>query len=325
MHPYLRLQLHLRAAGEVNAAALAAPLLRRVLGKALIDRFCPFGRPLCEDRPKPPPQDSATKRPTPRDLCHLAEACPYGVLFAASRSPRPPYALYSPPPDDRGGSARVELTLYGPAWCLYAWALQAFADAFATGLGKTRQRWTVTEVDRILPDRRREPLTAGDLTTLSSVLSPDLLNLAIEPYLAPQPVTVQFLSPARLLRDGRLLPGREPVPFELVVARILDRFAGLYGKDASDALRPEIRGPIEAEAARVPVLSDDTRWLEVTDYSARSGSVLLLGGKVGRAVYGEGAARFLPILRAGEILHLGKNTASGCGRILVDLPPPPAP
>ena len=26
------------------------------------------------------------------------------------------------------------------------------------------------------------------------------------------------------------------------------------------------------------------------------------------------AARFLPVLRAGEILHLGKNTAAGCGR-----------
>jgi hypothetical protein len=44
---------------------------------------------------------------------------------------------------------------------------------------------------------------------------------------------------------------------------------------------------------------------------------MLLGGKMGRVIYGDGAARFLPILRAGEILHVGKNAASGCGRIEV--------
>ena len=39
---------------------------------------------------------------------------------------------------------------------------------------------------------------------------------------------------------------------------------------------------------------------------------LLLGGKVGRLIYGVEAARFLPILKAGEILHVGKNpTSSG--------------
>jgi hypothetical protein len=57
----------------------------------------------------------------------------------------------------------------------------------------------------------------------------------------------------------------------------------------------------------------------VPDYSARSRSELLLGGKVGRTVYGASAARFLPLLRAGEILHVGKNAASGNGRIQVAL------
>lgn len=368
MHPYLRLQLGLRPAGTEGAgdrdrsrgspakapaaseplhASLHAPLLRRVLGKALIDRFCSFGHPHCEDRPASPPParaaadqepsprppvpappaaaPPAAPRPRPRDLCQIAESCPYGVLFAASATPRPPYALFVPPGAGSGGAARVELTLLGPAWRLYPWALGALAEALRIGVGKDRRSWTVTGVHRVPPDRRPEPLAGADLARLPPTLAPDLLNLAIEPYLAPQPVTVLLLSPARLLRDGRLLPGKASVPFELLIARILDRFAGLYGSDASDALRPEIRGAIEAEAARVPVVEDDTRWLEVHDYSARSRSELLLGGKVGRIVYAEGAARFLPILRAGEILHLGKNTASGCGRIAVDLPPPPAP
>lgn len=188
------------------------------------------------------------------------------------------------------------------------------------GLGKQRRPWAVREVRRVAPDRRTEPLPRAESAAVPPDLAPDLVGLGVEPFLGVQPVTVDLLSPARLLRDGRLLPGAEPVPFALLVARILDRFAGLYGDHGSEVLRPEIRSVLEAEAVRVPLPADQTRWIDVRDYSARSGSEMLLGGKVGRLVYGGEAARFLPILRAGEVLHLGKNTAAGCGRIQVDLP-----
>jgi hypothetical protein len=115
-----------------------------------------------------------------------------------------------------------------------------------------------------------------------------------------------------------MIGGSEPVPFQVLVARILDRFASLYGQGASEILQPGVRSILEAEAAEVPLLADRTRWIEVRDYSARSGTEMLLGGKMGRMVYGGKAGQYLPLLRAGEMLHLGKNTASGCGRIRVN-------
>jgi hypothetical protein len=222
-------------------------------------------------------------------------------------------------PDATAGVARVDLTLYGPACRVYAWALGALGEALRRGVGKARGRWRVAEVYRVGPDRGCQPIAGYDLAGLPPTLVPDLVHPSVSRDPCRGAVAVDLISPARLLRDGRLLPGREPVPFDLLVARILDRFAGLYGEGASDLLRPEVRGPLEAEAARVPLLEDHTRWQEVHDYSARWRAELLLGGKVGRAVYGEGAARFLPLLRAGEILQVGKNAASGCGRIEVGL------
>jgi hypothetical protein len=314
MHPYLRLHLRVRPVGEGRGAPLLpAALVRRVLGKALIDVFCPFGEPRCQAA-----EGRGEERPRPQDLCHLAEPCPYGVLFAASRSPRPPFALYTE--EGEGGEALLEITLLGPAWRLYGWALAAVARAFQVGMGKERRAWEVVEVARQRPDRGRDVLCGGDLAALPSVLAPDLLGLGLEPFLAPQAVEVRLLSPARLLQAGRLLPGRKPVPFRLLVARILDRFQGLFGEGASEILHSEIRPAIEAEAARVPLLADETAWREVRDYSARSGAELLLGGKVGRLLYGPEAARFFPILRAGEVLHVGKNPTAGCGRMEVRLP-----
>ncbi len=333
MHSYLRLRVLVRPAGAESheppgmrcLSALAdlapdrhpfpSPLIRRVLGKALVDLFCPWGEPRCQPRHRrgTPPQ-------RPADCCVLARSCPYGVLHAASISARPPFAVYVLPSDaSRGVSQGLEFTLYGPATALYPWVLAGLQRAFRAGLGKRRQRWQIEEVLRVGPDRQPRRICGPDLDRLPPTLEPETLALTADRYQAPRPIEVRLLSPTRLIRDGKLLPPRTPVPFEILVARSLDRFRGLYGDAASDVLQPAHRRALEADAARVPLLSDRTRWLEVKDYSARSRSELFLGGRVGSLLYGDEAARFLPILRAGEILHLGKNVASGCGRIRVDV------
>ncbi len=315
-HTFLRLQVVLRPLDVRDVElTLPSPLLRRVLGKALIDLFCPYGKPRCQPRHQkgaPPLQ--------PAECCALARSCPYGVLFAASASARPPFAIYVPPTNSRDSTSRLlELSLYGPATKLFPWALSGLEQALHAGLGKSRRKWQIARVLRIRPDRKSLPICGSDLSRLPPIIEPDTLKLKADRYLAPRPIEVRLLSPTRLIRDGRLLPGHQPVPFDLLVARSLDRFRGLYGDGASDLLQPAIRDAIEADAARVPLLRDRTRWIEVKDYSARSRSELRLGGRIGQLVYGEEAARFLPILRAGEILHLGKNPASGCGRIQVDI------
>jgi len=318
MFSYLRLRLVLSpdsSAGHA-AAAFTGPRIRRVLGKAMVESFCPFGETLCQPRPQ-----VGSPPPAPSELCQLALACPYGVLFAGSHGSRPPFALCAFPRAEDDEPDVLELTLYGDAYRLYPWALLSLQRALRAGLGRQRHEWEVEEVRRVHPDRSEERLCGADLSELAPRLSPDLLGLTVEPYLAPQPVEITFLSPARLLENGKLLPGHEGVPLKLLVARILDRFRGLYGDEASEILDPAIRSVVESQAERVEILCDESSWHEVPDYSARGRSELLLGGKVGRLVYGGDAAPFFPILRAGEVLHVGKNPTSGCGRIAVDLLP----
>ncbi len=320
MHPYLRFHLLLRRVDpgprdphpRHERSLLAAAQIRRVLGKTFIDRFCPFGEPRCQAR-----QRGGKPRPA-RELCQLAASCPYGVLFAASHSPRPPFAIYVPEPDPEDDFGLVELSLFGPGWTFYPWALATLQQALRGGVGKARSRWEIQEVRRLGDDRSSEPVCGGDLSGLSPALRPDLLQLAVAGRDAAAPVEVELLSPTRLLRRGKLLPGRAAVPLDLLVGRVLDRFGGLFGAGASDLLRPEVRAELEARAARVKLLADHTRWVEISDYSARSGLEIRLGGKVGRLVYGRGAARFLDVLRVGEVLHIGKSVASGCGRLRAD-------
>ncbi len=288
--------------GSLRAARpLDAPIARRVLGKALIERFCPFGQPLCEE---------LKGLATPLERCALAQACPYGLLFAASLTARPPFALYVPVSPARGQTV-LELTLFGPAVSLFAWTVDAVVRALASGIGSRRVPYRVVSVTRLHADGSATQLSAGS-AAMAPRLVPDSLPLceAIDPH---SPVLVEFLSPTRLTVDGRLLMGGGAPPLAIVVARILDRFRDLFGEEALGA-RAWRRG-IVALAQSVDVVVDEVEWMEVDDYSARTGREMSLDGKVGRALFGAGAGAFLPILRLGEVLHLGKNAASGCGRI----------
>lgn len=328
---YLRLELALepvRGHGGGGRPAFPASVVRGMLGKALVDRFCPFGEPRCNPKggnraQKRPPGSGGKKPPrppTPADLCRLAEACPYGVLYAGSLTRRPPFALFVP--EESAGGHRpdrlIELTLYGPAWRDHAWTLQALQDALAERVGETGG-WRIAEVARVRPERTTERLAGSDLRDLPSDLEPNLLGLSPEPFLAPAPVAVRFRSPTHLLLRGKTIPRDEPIPFDLLIKSTLDRFEGLYGAEASAVLSKEIRSVVEAEAAEVELLEQEIEPAESSHVSKRSRHRLDLGGTVGRVLYAPDAAGFFHILRAAEILHVGKNPTFGCGRLQVDL------
>ena len=314
---YLRLEIEIeRPAGNSVAGAAPAPgRLRGALGKALVDAFCPFGEPRCDPKGK----DRPAPGEAPGELCRLADECPYGVLFAASLTRRPPFAVYVPETRGGGDPTVVEITLYGPAWHHYAWVLAGLGRCLGGDGPRDLAGLRLGTIRRLRPDRGNEALAKGDLTRVPADLTPDLLGLAPEVFVAPRPVAVELLSPTHLLSKGKPIPRERPVPFEILVKSTLDRFSGLYGDTASPALAPEVRSVVEAEAARVPLLKQDLQATEGSHFSRRSRAHLDLGGSVGRLVYGPEAAAFVHILRAAEILQLGKNTTFGCGRLRVDL------
>lgn len=239
MLPYLRFQLRINAVrGEDGSEnrPLTSALLRRVFGKALVDAFCVFGRPFCQPSP-------GSAQPAPLDLCALAHSCPYGVLFAGSRTGRPPFALHFWPPSD--GPWKLEITLFSDACRLYPWALSALQRACGRGLGRSRRRFRLEEVSRLLPDRRPQPLCGADLGRLDPALPPDSIGPFACPVRSAQPVQVDLLSPTRLIREGKLMKGSNPVPFSTLIARILDRLEGLYGEDSTEILQPQVRRTLE--------------------------------------------------------------------------------
>lgn len=152
---------------------------------------------------------------------------------------------------------------------------------------------------------------------------------------------VEFLTYARVVGKGRL---RSSLEFPLLFGAVLRRMAlPMYAHcgggtfplptghpiDALAVLRyfydrtsqvPEDRQAIRdafGRAEQVGITANRLRWEDWERYSTRQEDHMRLGGVVGTIRYTGPLDPFLPYLRLGEYIHVGKNTAFGLGQMAV--------
>ena len=75
----------------------------------------------------------------------------------------------------------------------------------------------------------------------------------------------------------------------------------------------DFRTPV-ARAEEVRTLQDETTWASFRRYSSFQSKSEPLEGVVGSAVYEGSMGEFLPLLRTGELAHVGKQAVFGLGR-----------
>jgi hypothetical protein len=78
-----------------------------------------------------------------------------------------------------------------------------------------------------------------------------------------------------------------------------------------------------ALAAQVITVAQQLHWSDWERYSGRQETRMKLGGIVGTVRYRGPCAAFLPYMRLGEYIHVGKNTAFGLGQMAVQAAPSP--
>jgi hypothetical protein len=122
-------------------------------------------------------------------------------------------------------------------------------------------------------------------------------------------LAIEFLTPTRLKFDGNLTCDLE---FHILVRNLLRRLSVLSYFHCGRRLDLDFKGLIE-RAMGVTRIKSNLRWVDWERYSARQGTTMLMGGFVGRAELKGPLAEFLPFLRLGELVHVGKGTVMGLG------------
>ncbi|MEW6278806.1 MAG: CRISPR system precrRNA processing endoribonuclease RAMP protein Cas6 [Candidatus Eremiobacterota bacterium] len=300
----LPLRFELEALDRVGLPAFSGSTFRGVMGRALKRVGCATGR-LCE-------------------ACEQPERCAYHYLFESQAPPDTgvnqgsaevprPFVL-EPPTGTRelapGEAFGLGLNLLGRGIGYLPFFVHCVLEMGRHGLGQRAARFRVKRVLACGPDRAARTFFEGD-----RVLSePEPWNLQALCETTPaRRVEVRFLTPARLTHQGELVGHPD---FHVVVRallRRLDLLSRVHGPGPVEADFPAL----VARAGEVRVAQQSFRWFDWERQSFRQNRSMRLGGVVGHAVYEGPLDEFVPLLQAGSVLHLGKATTFGLGKIAV--------
>jgi len=122
-------------------------------------------------------------------------------------------------------------------------------------------------------------------------------------------LTLIFETPVRIKDEGDLAVAE--LPFSLLAKRLYER-AVLLSHYHCRAEMEDVDKPLDG-ADKVRIKENRLRWYDWERYSARKGK-MKLGGLIGSITYEGDLERFLPLLRIGEYIHVGKAVVFGLGR-----------
>lgn len=279
--------------------------LRGAFGSAFRNLVCHDLRLLCKD-------------------CELHSNCPYGFIFTPTVPPEakklrlnqdiPRPFVIKPPLEKQSNYApgdrfHFELAVVGRAQEFLPYFIVTFEELGRRGIGIKRGQYSLTQLEaykgqgsweEIFHQRDRmvrqpgEPLSFGrfSLETDSSV----------------HRIRLRFLTPILLKEKGSWRKPR----FAPLMKRLRDRVNALSYFYCGEALEMDFREFGEA-AERIVTKEEDLSWVEERRHSKHRNLRHLLKGYLGEVVFEGDLAPFMPLLRIGEFLHVGKATAFGQG------------
>ena len=304
--PYLRLRCTLRARERAVLPPYKGSLLRGAFGHALRAAVCALG----------PRRDCAD--------CRLRRACPYTRLFETLIEGEPPPFLRGIPTAPRpyvfepateacnlapGDPVDFDLLLLGQAASLDAYALLALERMVAGGLGRDRFAFSLDRVRVPEPRGGWRDLVAGGRTVAGSA---SVASLPPAGGLGRSRIVLRFTTPTRLKSDDRILSavGFRPLVFAMIRRTLEIAHFHLPGAEVDWSFRPLLD-----RTAAVRIVDSRLRWRDWQRYSNRQRRRMHLGGFVGELEIEGDLEPLAPLLHTAEILHVGKNTTFGLGRM----------
>jgi hypothetical protein len=271
------------------------------------------------------------------ESCELRNVCPYTAVFhpfvpegseKISRNrdiPRP--FVIKPPLETKetylaGERLLFDVVLVGKIKDFLAYFIVTFKELSQAGLGRNRAPVELAGVDHIGSDGASVPVytSANNLVQppASAISWAELCGSHNSNGSASSPqagaelvsrVTLRFLTPTLLRADGVVL--RRPM-FGPLAKRLRDRINALSYFYCGAGLDIDFKAFGDA-AEKVKTVSDATGWVESSRYSRRREVSHDLSGFVGEVTFEGELGMFLPYLKLGEYLHVGKNAVFGNG------------
>ena len=260
----------------------------------------------------------------------LRHQCAYAAVFEPSPPedsvrlranqdiPRP--FVFRPPPDDKdryeaGDAFHFDLVLFGRALEYAAYFVVAFRELAARGIGVGRGRCELRSITALDRAGVRVEVYSGETNMVRPVSDPlRAADLLVGTGRAPiRTIRLRFLTPTLIRGDGQTLTIPE---FHVLIKRLRDRINAIgwfYGGVILDLDYAEYGR--RAEAVRIAECS--TEWQHRERFSTRTHQRHPIDGFAGEVTYEGDIEEFLPLLRLGEWIHVGKHAVLGNGQFQI--------
>jgi len=257
--------------------------------------------------------------------CILVSRCVYSYCFetpscgdAAARSSHWPHPYVLEPPIEKkkvfdvGEELSFSLVLIGRGLEFLPYFIFVFQELGRSGLGKNRSKYRLAKVvtgedvtvysdhDNRINDIH-PVMHINDLVRDEEVRSPGVMR-----------VKIRFVTPTRLVSGNRLT---DKVDFRLFMLSLLRRISSLSACHCGQPFDFRLLLPgMESVQTRQVELA----WHDWERYSTRQKASIKLGGVIGRVTFEGELGPYIPFIRLGEYIHLGKQTSFGLGQYRIE-------
>jgi CRISPR-associated endoribonuclease Cas6 len=256
--------------------------------------------------------------------CLLGSRCVYHYLFETAPSERQPQGrmfrdyprpyVITPPlaPEreiKRKKTLSFDLVLIGRANDYLPYVIFAFEEMGRRGIGKDKGRFiikgiesldykgmsTVVYANQVITD-------AGPSITFADLNGdvPDVTEL-----------TIDFETPARIEVKNHLV--NKPPSFRILMEALTRRAMLLNYYHCGGVFDAGFTGGLEGCDA-LQIRASRITWVDLERYSSRQKTGMFQGGIKGQVTYSGALAQYIPLLRLGEFIHVGKSTTFGLGK-----------
>jgi hypothetical protein len=224
--------------------------------------------------------------------------------------PRP--LAFRPPLEVGAAQTGFGVAVYGRGRDHLPIILSGLAAMGQLGMGRGRRPFTIAAVDQIDPLRGNDhPLLDAHGAQVGPLAdAPDAAAYTrFAEAMQPDRLTVEFLTPTRIIQDGKLAQQPRFRPWFQRLLERTRRISELY----TDAPVWIPFGELLTLADGVRLTTDESRWQEAWSGSRSADRMRPTSGFVGAAHYSGNLSQLLPWVILGQALQVGKNTIKGCG------------
>jgi len=216
-----------------------------------------------------------------------------------------------------GEKLDVKVTLFGKAIEFFPYIFLSIQELGREGFGVKnkngeRGKFQITAVSENLPDKPNVQIYKAD--------NPDkwlpLNGFILAEVISEKNITkckIIFMTPIRLKKGGKIV---QFVDFRTLIRSIMTRLNALSYFFGDGSVKLNFQEILD-EAEKINACCCNTKFVEYNWHSGRQKTNIKLGGLVGQVEYQGNLSPFYPLLKAAEVIGVGKNTTFGFGQIKV--------